>query len=75
MFDEYFFLIINIKQLCSCGNVKDFTQLQYRIEDPVFKKSFLYGCQNIYEFRQNLKIYEKLRFDYDNVKPPKPNAL
>lgn len=53
------------------GNIEDSALIQYIINgtnNPIFKKSFLYGWQKITEFNQKLKIYEKLRIDYDNVK-------
>lgn len=36
--------------------------------DHVFKKCTFYGCQNINELKQKLKIDEECRFDYNNVK-------
>lgn len=43
------------------------------INDHVFKKYFLQEC-SIFKFKQKFKIYDKLRFDYDNVKSHKPEV-
>lgn len=69
--DKYFLLM---KQSCSQGNIEGSALIQCYINDSVFKKSFSYGCHNIHEFNQKLKIYEKLRNDYYSVKPPKPEV-
>lgn len=60
-----------MKQLCSLGNVEDFALIQYvinGIKDPVFTKFFLFGRYKVWEFEQKLNIYERLRFDYENIK-------
>ncbi|GBM72285.1 Transposon Ty3-G Gag-Pol polyprotein [Araneus ventricosus] len=70
--EEYF---LKMKQLCTRGNVEDTALMQYVINgipDSVIRKSILYGCQNLSEFKQKLRVYEKMRFDYDKVKPNKP---
>lgn len=72
--DEYF---LNMKQLRFRGNVGDSALIQYiinGIEDPVLKKYFRYGSQNINKFMQKLIIYEKWRFGYDNVKSHAPGV-
>ena len=46
-----------MKQLCSRGNVEDDALMQYvinGINDSVLKKSYLYGCTNLDEFKQKL---------------------
>ncbi|GBO28111.1 hypothetical protein AVEN_159856-1 [Araneus ventricosus] len=63
-----------MKQLCNRGNVEDTALLQYVINgipDSVIRKSILYGCQNLSEFKQKLRVYEKMRSDYDKAKPNK----
>ncbi|GBO46567.1 Retrovirus-related Pol polyprotein from transposon 17.6 [Araneus ventricosus] len=70
--EEYF---LKMKQLCTRGNVEDTALMQYVINgipDSVIRKSILYGCQNLSEFKQKLRVYEKMRSDYDKVKPNKP---
>lgn len=72
--DEYFLIM---KQLCSRGNVEDSALMQYvvnGINDSTVKKSCLYGCQYISEFETKLKVYEKIRNDYDKAKPSKPKV-
>lgn len=63
--DRYF---LNIMHLYSRGNVDDSTLIQYMINGSTIKKSVLYGCSNIYEFKQKLTMYEILIFDYDMFK-------
>lgn len=63
--------ILNMKQLHSQGNVEESALLLSVInviKYCIFKISILYGYSNIYEFKQKLKIYEKLRFYSKNVK-------
>ena len=63
------FLIM--KQLCSHGNTEDEALMQYfinEINDSVLKKTFLYGCMNIEEFKQKLKVFEKTRRDCEKMK-------
>lgn len=66
-----------MKQLYFRGNIGDSALIQYTIngiEDPVFKKCFLYGSQNINKFMQKLTIYEEWRFGYDKVKSHAPGV-
>ncbi|GBN74107.1 Transposon Ty3-I Gag-Pol polyprotein, partial [Araneus ventricosus] len=66
---------LKMKQLCTRGNVEDTALMQYVINgipDSVFRKSILYGSQNLSEFKQKLRVYDKMIFDYDKVKPNKP---
>lgn len=65
--EEYFLIM---KQLYLHGNIKDFVLMQYicNIPDFTFRKSILYRCQSIIKFKQKLRIYEKLRLEYDSVK-------
>ena len=68
---EYFLIM---KQLCSRGNVEDDSLMQYvinGINDSVLKKSYLYGCTNLDEFKQKLKVYEKIKTDCEKIKFPK----
>ncbi|GBM11655.1 hypothetical protein AVEN_16962-1 [Araneus ventricosus] len=70
--EEYF---LKMKQLCNCGNVEDTAFMQYvmnGVPHSVIRKSILYGCHNLSEFKQKLRVYEKMRSDYDNAKPNKP---
>ncbi|GBN00585.1 Transposon Ty3-G Gag-Pol polyprotein, partial [Araneus ventricosus] len=70
--EEYF---LKMKQLCTRGNVEDTALMQYVINgipDSVIRKSILYGCQNLSEFKQKLRVYEKMRSDYDKAKPNRP---
>ena len=63
-----------MKQLCSHGNTEDEALMQYfinEINDSVLKKTFLYGCMNIEEFKQKLKVYEKIKTDCEKIKFPK----
>lgn len=53
-------------QLCSQDNTEDsalILSVLNGINGSVFKKGFLYSCSSINEFKQKLKIYEKLRND------------
>lgn len=59
--DEYFFVM---KNLCSRGNIEDSALIDYIIKgipDSVFKKSILFGCTTLSEFRAKLKIYDRIR--------------
>ncbi|GBN99704.1 hypothetical protein AVEN_199583-1 [Araneus ventricosus] len=70
--EEYF---LKMKQLCNRGNVEDAALMHYVINgipDSVFRKSILYGCENLSEFKQKLRVYEKMRSDNDKAKPNKP---
>lgn len=40
----------------------------------MLNKVILYGSKNIHIFRQIVKIFRKLRIDYNNVKPSKPEV-
>lgn len=63
-------IFLILKQLYSRCNIVDDALTQHIIKginDPVFKLSFLYGCQNRYEFKQKLKICKKLRLYYDKM--------
>ncbi|GBM06350.1 hypothetical protein AVEN_121389-1 [Araneus ventricosus] len=70
--EEYF---LKMNQLCNRGNVEDAPMIQYVISGipySVIRKSNLYGCQDLSEFKQKLRVYEKMRSDYDKAKPNKP---
>ncbi|GBM59467.1 hypothetical protein AVEN_131040-1 [Araneus ventricosus] len=57
--EEYF---LKMKQLCNRGNVEDTALMQYVINgipDSVIRRSILYGCQNLSEFKQKLRVYER----------------
>lgn len=41
------------------------------IPDLAFEKLVLYGRENILEFKQKLKIYNKIQTDYENIKSRK----
>lgn len=45
--------------------------MQYIINgilEPVFRKTILYGSHSIVEFKQKLKIYDKIQHEYENTK-------
>lgn len=73
---EYYF---SMRQLASRGNIEDAALIQYiinGINDRQENKLILYGCKNLIEFKDKLKVYEKIKSDmarsknnFDKSKP------
>ena len=64
---EYFF---SMRELGNVGKIEDAALMQYIINglnDRPENKLILYGCKNLREFRDKLKIYEKVK--NDSVRP------
>ncbi|GBL87983.1 Retrovirus-related Pol polyprotein from transposon 297 [Araneus ventricosus] len=65
---EYF---LKIKELCSSGKIEDAVLMHYVIKDINDRqenKTILYGCQNLFEFKEKLKVYEAIKSDYAKSK-------
>lgn len=59
-------------QLCSPANIEDPVQYDMLLKVKIFMFIKLhYSCKDIHEFKQQPKVYDKLRNDYDSVNPPK----
>lgn len=61
--DEYFLIM---KEMCSRGGLEDSALIQYVInglEDSSLNKAILYGCKTLREFREKLRIYERIKTD------------
>ncbi|GBL63175.1 hypothetical protein AVEN_195769-1 [Araneus ventricosus] len=65
---EYF---LKIKELCSSGKIEDAALMHYvikSINDRQENKTILYGCRNLFEFKEKLKVYEVIKSDYAKSK-------
>ncbi|GBN12277.1 hypothetical protein AVEN_66316-1 [Araneus ventricosus] len=61
---EYF---LKMKELCSSGKIEDAALMHYVIKginDRQENKTILYGCKNLNEFKEKLKVYEVIKRDY-----------
>ncbi|GBO35953.1 Retrovirus-related Pol polyprotein from transposon 297 [Araneus ventricosus] len=61
---EYF---LKMKELCSSGKIEDAALMHYvvkGISDRQENKTILYGCRNLFEFKEKLKVYEVIKSDY-----------
>ncbi|GBM30936.1 Retrovirus-related Pol polyprotein from transposon 297 [Araneus ventricosus] len=61
---EYF---LKMKELCSSGKIEDAALMHYVIKginDRQENKTILYGCKNLFEFKEKLKVYEVIKSDY-----------
>ncbi|GBL87911.1 Retrovirus-related Pol polyprotein from transposon 297 [Araneus ventricosus] len=65
---EYF---LKMKELCSSGKIEDAALIHYVIKginDRQENKTILYGCKNLFEFKEKLKVYEVIKSDYAKSK-------
>ncbi|GBM77993.1 Retrovirus-related Pol polyprotein from transposon 297 [Araneus ventricosus] len=65
---EYF---LKMKELCSSGKIEDAALMHYVIKginDRQGNKTVLYGCKNLFEFKEKLKVYEVIKSDYAKSK-------
>ncbi|GBN24637.1 Transposon Ty3-G Gag-Pol polyprotein [Araneus ventricosus] len=65
---EYF---LKMKELCSSGKIEDAALMHYVIKginDRQENKTILYGCKNLLEFKEKLKVYEVIKSDYAKSK-------
>ncbi|GBN95131.1 Transposon Tf2-6 polyprotein [Araneus ventricosus] len=65
---EYF---LKMKELCSSGKIEDAALMHYVIKginDRQENKTILYGCKNLFEFKEKLKVYEVIKSDYAKSK-------
>ncbi|GBN21634.1 hypothetical protein AVEN_135099-1 [Araneus ventricosus] len=65
---EYF---LKMKELCSSGKIEDAALMHYVIKginDRQENKTILYGCKNLLEFKEKLKVYEVIKSDYSKSK-------
>ncbi|GBN43729.1 hypothetical protein AVEN_49862-1 [Araneus ventricosus] len=65
---EYF---LKMKELCSSGKIEDVALMHYVIKginDREENKTILYGCQNLFEFKEKLKVYDVIKSDYAKSK-------
>ncbi|GBN16861.1 Retrovirus-related Pol polyprotein from transposon 297 [Araneus ventricosus] len=65
---EYF---LKMKELCSSGKIEDAALMYYVIKginDRQENKTILYGCKNLFEFKEKLKVYEVIKSDYAKSK-------
>ncbi|GBO26377.1 hypothetical protein AVEN_186797-1 [Araneus ventricosus] len=65
---EYF---LKIKELCSSGKIEDVALMHdviKGINDRQENKTILYGCQNLFEFKEKLNVYEVIKSDYAKSK-------
>ncbi|GBN79981.1 hypothetical protein AVEN_94280-1 [Araneus ventricosus] len=65
---EYF---LKMKELCSSGKIEDAALMYYviiGINDRQENKTILYGCKNLFEFKEKLKVYEVIKSDYAKSK-------
>ncbi|GBO45647.1 Retrovirus-related Pol polyprotein from transposon 297 [Araneus ventricosus] len=65
---EYF---LKMKELCSSGKIEDAALMHYAIKginDRQENKTILYGCKNLFEFKEKLKVYEVIKSDYAKSK-------
>ncbi|GBO21406.1 Retrovirus-related Pol polyprotein from transposon 297 [Araneus ventricosus] len=65
---EYF---LKMKELCSSGKIEDAALMYYVIKginDRQENKAILYGCKNLFEFKEKLKVYEVIKSDYAKSK-------
>ncbi|GBM55523.1 Retrovirus-related Pol polyprotein from transposon 297 [Araneus ventricosus] len=56
-----------MKELCSSGKIEDAALMHYAIKginNRQENKTILYGCKNIFEFKEKLKVYEVIKSDY-----------
>ncbi|GBM30209.1 hypothetical protein AVEN_165810-1 [Araneus ventricosus] len=62
---EYF---LKMKELCSSGKIEDAVLMHYVIKgnDRQENKTILYGCKNLFEFKE--KLYEVIKSDYAKSK-------
>ncbi|GBN95716.1 hypothetical protein AVEN_21206-1 [Araneus ventricosus] len=61
---EYF---LKMKELCSSGKIEDAALIHYVIKginDRQENKTILYGCKNLFEFKEKLQVYEVIKSDY-----------
>ncbi|GBM43296.1 Retrovirus-related Pol polyprotein from transposon 297 [Araneus ventricosus] len=60
-----------MKELCSSGKIEDAALMHYvlkGINDRQENKTILYGCKNLLEFKEKLKVYEVTKSDYAKSK-------
>ncbi|GBN63453.1 Retrovirus-related Pol polyprotein from transposon 297 [Araneus ventricosus] len=65
---EYF---LKMKELCSSGKIENAALMHYVIKginDRQENKTILYGCKNLFEFKEKLKVYEVIKSDYAKSK-------
>ncbi|GBM06208.1 Retrovirus-related Pol polyprotein from transposon 297, partial [Araneus ventricosus] len=65
---EYF---LKMKELCSSGKIEDAALMYYVIKginDRQENKTIMYGCKNLFEFKEKLKVYEVIKSDYAKSK-------
>ncbi|GBN36309.1 hypothetical protein AVEN_228047-1 [Araneus ventricosus] len=65
---EYF---LKMDELCSSGKIEDVALMYYVIKginDRQENKTILYGCKNLFEFKEKLKVYEVIKSDYAKSK-------
>ncbi|GBN42425.1 hypothetical protein AVEN_109725-1, partial [Araneus ventricosus] len=65
---EYF---LKMKELCSSGKIEDAALMYYVIKginNRQENKTILYGCKNLFEFKEKLKVYEVIKSDYAKSK-------
>ena len=70
--DEHF---LKMKLLSLNCHIEDMTLIYYIIKAitcSIMKKSMLYGCTFLHEFRSKWKIYEQILTDDDKLKSSKP---
>ncbi|CAL1271215.1 unnamed protein product [Larinioides sclopetarius] len=61
---EYF---LKMKELCCSGKIEDAALMHYVIKginDRQENKTILYGCKDLFEFKEKLKVYEVIKSDY-----------
>ncbi|GBL66333.1 hypothetical protein AVEN_162785-1 [Araneus ventricosus] len=62
---------LKMKELCSSGKIEDAVLMHYVIQginDRQENKTILYGCKNLLEFKEKLKVYEVIKNDYAKSK-------
>ncbi|GBM46888.1 hypothetical protein AVEN_96120-1 [Araneus ventricosus] len=60
-----------MNELCSSGKIEDVALMYYVIEginDRQENKTILYGCKNLFEFKEKLQVYEVIKSDYAKSK-------
>ncbi|GBM01009.1 Retrovirus-related Pol polyprotein from transposon 297 [Araneus ventricosus] len=64
---EYF---SKMKELCSSGKIEDAALMHYVIKgiNDRQENKILYGCKNLLEFKEKLKVYEVIKSDYSKSK-------
>ncbi|GBM70489.1 Retrovirus-related Pol polyprotein from transposon 297 [Araneus ventricosus] len=62
---------LKTKELCSSGKIQDAALMHYVIKgmnDRQKNKTILYGCKNLFEFKEKLKVHEVIKSDYAKSK-------